>query len=123
MRMVLSGCSDLEGFEMYPHTYMSLFPPFPKDNRVFVAMSFDSRFQPRWEKVLVPAIRLVERDDMSLEPHRVDLRKASDSVLTEILEGITRCRFFLADISVIGEIDGKPIRNANVLYEVGLAHA
>jgi hypothetical protein len=53
----------------------------------------------------------------------VDLRKASDSVLTEILEGIARCRFFLADITAVGELDGQAIRNGNVLYEVGLAHA
>lgn len=108
---------------MYPHTYLSLFPPFPRDNRVFVAMSFLPRFDARWQHVLAPAIRRVRAGGTALEPHRVDLRKASDSVLTEILEGISRCRFFLADITVIGELDGRPIRNGNVLYEVGLAHA
>lgn len=108
---------------MYPNTYLSLFPPFPRDNRVFVAMSFHPRFDARWQDVLVPAVRRVKVAGSALEPHRVDLRKASDSVLTEILEGISRCRFFLADITVIGELDGRPVRNANVLYEVGLAHA
>ena len=108
---------------MYPNTYLSLFPPFPRDNSVFVAMSFHPRFDARWQNVLAPAVRRVEVQGKALEPHRVDLRKASDSVLTEILEGISRCRFFLADITVIGELDGRPVRNANVLYEVGLAHA
>ena len=108
---------------MYPNTYLSLFPPFPRDNRVFVAMSFDPRFDARWRDVLIPAVRRIEFSGIRLEAHRVDLRKASDSVLTEILEGISRCRFFLADITVIGELDGHPVRNANVLYEVGLAHA
>ena len=108
---------------MYPNTYLSLFPPFPRDNRVFVAMSFHPRFDARWQDVLVPAVRRVTVGGSALDPHRVDLRKASDSVLTEILEGISRCRFFLADITVIGELDGRPVRNANVLYEVGLAHA
>lgn len=108
---------------MYPNTYLSLFPPFPRDNRVFVAMSFHQRFDARWDKVLVPAIRRVKVAGTALEPHRVDLRKASDSVLTEILEGISHCRFFLADISDIGTLDGRTVRNANVLYEVGLAHA
>ncbi len=51
------------------------------------------------------------------------MRVTSDSILTEILDGIGRCRAFLADISLIGEIENTPIRNANVLYEVGLAHA
>lgn len=108
---------------MYPNTYLSLFPPFPRDNRVFVAMSFLPRFDARWQDVLVPGVRRVKVAGSALEPHRVDLRMASDSVLTEILEGISRCRFFLADITVIGELDGRPVRNANVLYEVGLAHA
>ena len=108
---------------MYPNTYLSLFPPFPRDNRVFVAMSFHPRFDARWQDVLVPAIGRVKVAGSALEPHRVDLRKASDSVLTEILEGISRCRFFLADITAIGELDGRPVRNGNVLYEVGLAHA
>lgn len=108
---------------MYPNTYMSLFPPFPRDNRVFVAMSFHPRFDERWHNVIVPAVRRVKVAGTALEPYRVDLRKASDSVLTEILEGISRCRFFLADITVIGELDGHSVRNGNVLYEVGLAHS
>jgi hypothetical protein len=107
---------------VYPNTYLSLFPPFPRDNRVFVAMSFDPRFNARWHNVIAPAVRRVKVAGTALEPHRVDLRKASDSVLTEILEGISRCRFFLADITAIGELDGRAIRNGNVLYEVGLAH-
>ena len=86
-------------------------------------MSFHPRFNARWQNVLAPAVRRVKVQGKALEPHRVDLRKASDSVLTEILEGISRCRFFLADITVLGELDGHPVRNANVLYEVGLAHA
>jgi hypothetical protein len=106
---------------VHPNPYLSLFPPFPRDNRVFVAMSFHPRFDAPWQDVLVPAVRRVEVAGSALDPHRVDLRKASDSVLTEILEGISRCRFFLADIT--GELGGRPVRNANVLYEVGLAHA
>jgi hypothetical protein len=108
---------------LHPNTYLSLFPPFPRDNSVFVAMSFDTKFDARWDEVMAPAIRQVNHAGTALEPHRVDHRKASDSVLAEILEGISRCRFFLADISVIGELDDRPVRNSNVLYEVGLAHA
>lgn len=108
---------------MYPNTYLSLFPSFPRNNRVFVAMSFHPRFDARWQQVLAPAVRRVEVAGSPLEPYRVDMRKASDSVLTEILDGISRCRFFLADITVMGELDGGPVRNGNVLYEVGLAHA
>ena len=61
--------------------------------------------------------------EVSLVPHRVDLPQVSDSILTEILDGIARCRLFLADITTIGALDGRHVRSANVMYEVGLAHA
>jgi hypothetical protein len=112
---------------MYPAIFFGLFPPFPRDDRVFVAMSFDSRFDRRWNEVIVPAVRRIcvrtGATETRLEPHRVDLRTASDSILTEILDGIGRCRAVVADITSIGHIEGRPVRNANVLYEVGLAHA
>ncbi len=53
-------------------------------------------------------MRRVKVQGKALEPYRVDLRKASDSVLTEILEGISRCRFFLADITVVGDLEYHP---------------
>lgn len=87
-------------------------------------MSFDPSFDTRWTNVIAPAIQNIGKaDGAQLEPHRVDLRKASDSVMTEILQGIAHCHFFLADITVIGSLHGRPVRNANVLYEVGLALA
>jgi len=113
----------VESEPVYPATFFGLFPPFPRDNRAFVAMSFDARFKSRWENVIHPAIGRVHANGIPLDPYRVDLGKASDSILTEILDSISRCRVFIADITEIGELDGNAIRNANVLYEVGLAHA
>ncbi len=86
-------------------------------------MSFDPSFDARWPHVLAPAVRAVLVNDRPLDPHRVDLRRVSDSILTEILDGIARCRVFLADLTSFGEINGRAVRNANVMYEVGLAHA
>ncbi len=103
---------------MFPNTFFSLFPPFPRNNKIFVAMSFDPQFNARWNGVIEPAII-----NAGFDPHRVDNRNVSDSILTEILDGISNASLIIADISVIGELNGKPIRNANVLYEVGLAHA
>ena len=103
---------------MYPHHYLGLFPPFPRERTVFVAMSFDSRFNSRWENVIAPAVRSV-----GLEPSRVDTRKVSDSVVTEILGGIANCRLVLADITTIGKLDETAVRNGNVMYEVGIAHS
>ena len=108
---------------MFPSTFFGLFPPFPRDYRAFIAMSFDEKFKKRYEEVIAPAIRSIEINGVTLEPFRVDLRMFSDSILTEILDGISKCRVVVADISLLGELNGKPIRNANVMYEIGLAHA
>lgn len=108
---------------MYPASFFRLFPAFPRDWRAFVAMSFDPRFDTRWREVLEPAISGVQVNGRDLEPHRVDLTLAGDSVLTEILEEIGRCRVVIADISALDRLDGRAVRNQNVFYEVGLAHA
>lgn len=86
-------------------------------------MSFDHRFDARWNTVLRPGIELVPLNGERLEPHRIDLTMAGDSVLTGILEKISRCRIIVADISALGTHDGRPVRNENVFYEVALAHA
>jgi hypothetical protein len=86
-------------------------------------MSFDEAFRRRWEEVIGPAISLVRLSGIPLQPHRVDMRRVSDSILTEILAEISQCRLILADVTTMQKVDDKPIRNGNVMYEVGLAHA
>lgn len=86
-------------------------------------MSFDSRFVPRWENVIKPAIQSISIRDMQLNPLRVDARVVGDSILTEILQGIGLAQVVFADITSIGSLDGRPTRNGNVMYEVGIAHA
>ena len=113
---------------MYPGEILNLFPPFPRTNMVFVAMSFDDAFFPRWKKVLEPALSKIEVNGEKLNPHRVDLANKSDSLITEIVKNIADCRLFLADISTVGYLPidatkNKPIRNSNVMYEIGIAHA
>lgn len=108
---------------MYPANYFGLFPPFPRQDTVFVAMSFDTSFDNRWSKVIAPAINNVLRDGNKLEPVRVDARQFSDSILTEILSGITNSRLIFADITTQGILGERPVRNGNVMYEVGIAHA
>ncbi len=108
---------------MYPSHFFGLFPPFPREDKIFVAMSFASRFDQRWNEVIAPAIRRILRNEVPLEPLRVDSRKVSDSILTEILDGISKSRLVFADITTVGMLDGTPIRNGNVMYEVGIAHA
>ena len=98
---------------MYPQQYFSLFPAAPLEPTVFVAMPFDDRLEPRWKTVISPAIEAI-----NLEPKRVDARVVSESVLTEILQGITSAKLIFADVS---SLDGH--RNPNVMYELGIAHA
>jgi hypothetical protein len=108
---------------MYPHTYFDLFPPMPRTRRVFVAMSFDPKFDSRYRNVIVKAVTSIEVEGAALEIHRVDSRQVSDSILTEILQGIADDLLVLADVTTIGYLDDTAVRNANVMYEVGLAHA
>lgn len=108
---------------MYPSTFFGLFPPFPRDFRAFVAMSFDKRFDARWKNVINPALSGIQFNDIPLEPYRVDLTSASDSILTEILDQIARCRVFVADITALDQLNSRAVRNQNVFYEIGLAHA
>jgi hypothetical protein len=102
---------------------LNLFPAFPQIEQVFVAMSFDSRFDARWRDVIVPAAERLGINGVRLKAHRVDTRKVGDSILTEIVQGISQSRLVLADITSIGMLDDKIVRNGNVLYELGIAHA
>lgn len=86
-------------------------------------MSFASQYQSRFDDIIAPAIRSVTVGGIQLQPLRVDISKSGDSILTEISDSIAHSRVVLADVSTIGRdsVTGRPYRNANVLYEVGLA--
>ncbi len=112
---------------MYPLHVFNLFPPFPKTNRVFVAMSFDEEFAARWRDVIAPAIGSIEWEGNKLKAHRVDAQAIAGSVVSEILLEITASRLLFADLttmSYVDTIEGRlPVRNGNVMYEVDLAQA
>lgn len=110
---------------MNPNSYLRVMWRSEFEDIVFVAMSFDKRFDERFEEIIKPAIESEEIAGRALRAHRVDLSKSGESILTEITDGIAHCFLFLADVSTIDELrfSGKPARNANVLYEVGIALA
>ena len=108
---------------MYPANFFSLFPPFPREDKIFVAMSFDKKFDYCWNNVILPAVNNIQVNEKTLEPIRVDARLVSDSILTEILAGISNSRLVLVDMTTIGFIEGKAIRNGNVMYELGMAQS
>ena len=110
---------------MHPQLFLRTFWRMELRPQVFVAMSFDEKYQSRWEEIIAPAIRLIEIDGVNLEPYRVDLSKTGDSILTDIMDGIAHSQLVLADVSSVGRDSetGEPYRNGNVMYEVGLALA
>jgi hypothetical protein len=110
---------------MYPNTFLRTLWRSEFRNEVFVAMSFDPGYRPRYERVIEPAIRRVAVDGVKLTARRVDVSQTGDSLLTQIVDGIAHSQMVLADVSTVGRDakTGYSYRNANVLYEVGVALA
>jgi hypothetical protein len=75
----------------------------------FVMMPFGHWFDVYYKDIFVPAIK-----EAGLEPVRADELFYTGSVIEQIWEQISKAKILLADLS------GK---NANVFYELGLAHA
>lgn len=110
---------------MNPQPFLQTFWRLEVKPQVFVAMSFQDKYQSRFENVIAPAIRAISVDGVNLEPYRVDLSKTGDSILMEIIDGIAHSQLVLADVSTVGRDSesGESYRNGNVMYEVGLALA
>jgi hypothetical protein len=116
---------------MFPRDFfIDYWRPALRDE-VFVAMPFASEFASVWEKAISPA---VER--CGLKPYRVDMRKACDSILIDILDGVAHARLILVDLSTVScrptsllpafstnALENPQFANGNVMYELGLAHA
>lgn len=99
---------------MHPGIFFGLFPPFPIREEVFVAIAFAPEFRSRIDNVIIPAVKAV-----GLTPRIVNATTISDSITTRISQGISQSRLVFADISTLT----AGVRNANVMYEVGMAHA
>lgn len=110
---------------MHPNTFLKSFWRNEVVDQVFVAMSFDDKFDKRYEEIIRPSIESEPISGINLTAYRVDNSKTGDSILSEIIDGIAHSRLVLADVSVIdeGRYNETPVRNGNVMYEVGLALA
>ena len=75
----------------------------------FVAMPFEPRYREYYDRIYVPAIR-----ECDLIPVRADEIFSTGGFMTQVVNGIAASTITLADLTG---------RNANVFYEVGLAHA
>jgi len=62
---------------MYPKLYIDLFRSFERSSEVFVAMSFEKKFDERWSKIFRPAIKACK-----LKPFRLKESIKSDSIPT-----------------------------------------
>ncbi|KQC08187.1 MAG: hypothetical protein APR62_05250 [Smithella sp. SDB] len=110
---------------MYPNLFLKTFWRMNFMPQVFVAMSFDSNYDKRWNEIYVPSISSLVYNGEPLKPFRVDISKTGETIITEIINGISHSQLILADVSVVG-FDSKTneyFRNGNVMYEVGLALA
>lgn len=113
------------GGHVYPQAFLRTFWQTKFKPQVFVAMSFEHRFQERYETVIAPAVASVTIDGQPLRAFKVDTSESGDSILTEIIDGVAHSQLVLADVSVVGRdaVTGQAYRNGNVMYEVGLALA
>lgn len=110
---------------MHPNAFLKTFWRLDLRPQVFVAMSFDKKYDARYEQVIKPAIESLTVGEQRLSAYRVDTSKTGDSILTDILNGIAHSQLVLADVSAVGHdsVTGRSYRNGNVMYEVGLALA
>ncbi len=112
---------------MHPRTFLESFWRNDLRDEVFVAMSFDAKYDQRWQEIFVPAIESNPLLGRPMQAIRVDIRQSGDSILTEITNGIAHAQLVLADISVTDEYELEDkrrwYRNGNVMYEVGIAVA
>jgi len=85
--------------------------PRPREflDTCFVMMPFGEWFDKYYQEIFVPAIK-----EAGFEPVRADELFSTGTVVEQIWEQIRKARVLLADLSD---------RNANVFYELGLAHA
>lgn len=107
---------------MYPYDFFTQYRVSKLTNQVFVGMWFGNEHKPRFDDIISKAC-------LDMVPYRVDLPVSGGSIPINILEGILNSKILLFEISFITpEItlpNGEKIRyrNANVMYELGLAHA
>jgi hypothetical protein len=79
------------------------------ENTCFVVMPFGSLYQTQYERVIRPAI-----EELGLKCIRGDEIYSKPNIMSDIWKSIRSSRLLIAELTG---------RNANVFYEIGLAHA
>ncbi len=107
---------------MYPQDFKSQYRFSKLEDRVFVGMWFGSAHRQRYDHIIKPAVD--NMGSMELTAYRVDQPTIGGSIPLDIQESILNSRLLIFEISFIpyGWLRRR-YRNANVMYELGLAHA
>jgi hypothetical protein len=79
------------------------------DRLCFIIMPFNDKLNPIYESIIKPVIK-----DLKLKSLRADEIFSSRPIVEDIWGSIKKAKFLIADLTG---------RNANVFYELGLAHA
>lgn len=104
------GIEDTEDEKLVPEKRISKHPRVRSFlDTCFVMMPFGEWFDKYYQEIYIPAIR-----EAGFEPVRADELFATGTVVEQIWEQIKKAKILLADLTD---------RNANVFYELGLAHA
>ena len=101
---------------MYPFNFRPA-KGFVDFGKIFIAMPFDDKYEPVFTELIVPAIEKINKnlsENDKLKFYRGKDSKYTRSGWLEILENLYTSRIVLAVMS--GD-------NANVFYELGIAHA
>jgi hypothetical protein len=87
-------------------------------NKAFVGMWFDEKnVIEKFDEIIKIAVKR-----SGIEPYFLKELITGDSIPIDIMSGIIECKLTIFDISPMTFQNGKPIRNPNVMYELGLAH-
>lgn len=103
---------------MYPKRFWNEFRLKKYFDEIFVGMWFDEEnVRQRFNNIILKAI-----EQTGLKPRFLKGIITGDSIPIDIMKGIIECRLVLFDISPVINTKDMVVRNANVMYELGLAH-
>lgn len=103
---------------MYPKKFWNEFRLNKYFDEIFVGMWFDEENEcKRFNNIILKAIEQTE-----LKPRFLKEIITGDSIPIDIMKGIIECKLVLFEISPVISVEGTVVRNANVMYELGLAH-
>jgi hypothetical protein len=104
---------------MYPKKFWNEFRLAKWADKVFIGMWFDDdNIRKRFDGIIKKAV-----EQSGLKSYLIKEIITGDSIPVDIMKGIIECRLVLFDISPMFISDSSiPIRNPNVMYELGLAH-